>query len=106
MEQEQDGSQQHFQKKLEESPSIYYTVGVFFAQGSYIANGGGFSNARTVGNCWLIIFNAWNILFTVLVGHITAPVSAGVYVYGNQLSFPSSSYNNAEYYVTPLFVPN
>jgi hypothetical protein len=65
--------------------NVQYTAAYFTPSGHYASINHGFDTAVTVGN-------------------LHAPVGAGVYVYGSSAGYPTSTYENSEYYVSPLFV--
>ena len=51
------------------------------------------------------VWNASYFTAALTVGPLTAPANAGVYRYGTTSSFPSSSWQGANYWVDVLFTP-
>ncbi|MCB8822260.1 DUF4082 domain-containing protein [Microvirga rosea] len=68
------------------NPNTTYVVS-YHTNGYYSASGQYFNTARSNGP-------------------LSAPVNAGVYAYGSASSFPTSTYNTANYWVDALFTPS
>lgn len=74
-------------KPVRVTAGTQYTASEFITNGRYHGTNGGFDSGRTVK-------------------HLSVPAAAGVYTYSASAARPVSVYQNSEYFVSPVFVPD